>query len=224
MRIYTIWIILTLFGLTPFILYRYGFIPEYIFLSYIYLYLLFALALSEVMCMFLTKSFKDERRILFFTLSISVLLISVWQGIWVDGQHALDPEHFYYFRPIWLAANFPILGFLLWKISRDSEYLDVKHFALSLSLTSLAIVYLFQSILQVGLADVASYLYVGTALSDIVILALILLILSLYFKMDVGIYYSILASYFSLRYITDITMYYANYKMLDFETPLLFWL
>ncbi len=229
MRIYISWGFLVFLGTIPFILHKTYLISDDLFLGSVYIYILLCLTLSAVMAILLARSSGEERRGLFLSLLLFLSLntfavVTVGQAVWTGGYFVLNPEHFRYFLPISLVANFPIIGFLLWKTAREASYLDIKHFVLPVLAVIFTIIFLTRSILDIGVRNLSDYILIGNLTCDIISLSLLLIFLSIYLKTEAVTYYGILAGYYSIRYIEDSLLYYAYNNLVGFELPIFLYL
>lgn len=227
MRIYTSWGLFTLIGAIPFILHRVNLINDFYFLSCVFIYLFLLLTLSAVMTIHLARSSKDERRVLFLSLlgfiSLNVFaVITVGHAVWIGGLILLTFDHLKYFIPISLVANFPVISFLIWKTAREARYLNIKHFAIPFLATTIMVILLAKSFRDI--AGFSDYFLLGNLICDIIILSLLLIFLSEYFKTETLVYYGFLTVYFSVKYAVDYLLFLRILKFSGFDLTLFIYL
>ncbi|WP_290597317.1 MULTISPECIES: sensor histidine kinase [unclassified Archaeoglobus] len=227
MRIYTSWGVFTLIGAIPFIVHKFNLIPNDLYLGSVYIYILLLLTLSAVMTIFLARSSKDERRGLFLSLlgflSLNIFAVTtVGQAVWTRGYFLLTLDHLKYFIPVSLVANFPVISFLIWKTVREARYLDVKHFVLPVLATTIMIILLVTSFR--GIAEFSDYLLVGNLICDIIVLSLLLIFLSEYFKTETLTYYGFLSGYFSVKYVVDYLIFLKILEVSGFDLTIFLYL
>ncbi|MBO8179768.1 MAG: HAMP domain-containing histidine kinase [Archaeoglobus sp.] len=212
---------LSLFELMLFAVNYYYGLPSHIFLTIIYIFIIFLTILAFITSAFLARASKGERRTLFFTVAFfsGFLLLSIFtvgQMVWLTNDFELKVGHFDYFVPVYLVALTPILGYFIWKTLREVSYFNVKHFLPAIIALPILIFSIYE-LVGIEFKDLSTFILLETLICDMAIILSLLTLTSAYMKTESAVYYESFLFYFILKYISDIA-FLASFKgMLDFE-------
>ncbi len=216
-------IVLSLFELMLFAVNYYYGLPPHIFLASIYLLNILLLTLALIVSASLVRASKGERRILFSTVAFfcGFMLLSIFtvgQMVWVTNNFELKAEHFTYFVPIYLLAETPVLGYLIWKILREVKYFNVKHFVPTV-LAFPILLYSLYELAGVEFEGLSIFIHTETLICDIAVMLSLLTLTSAYMKTESAAYHKSFLLYFILKYASDITLLEFFKGLMDYEYP-----